>query len=271
MKILLAPSETKTPNGNNKFEINSLIFSKLYFLQDSSEVTALALPKAGAETPVPSQLDRKIIFDRYIDIIKNGDKDTLSKMFGLKKEIDINFYKDEIRTQKGKKAIERYSGVAFDYLDYPNLNSDVQKYIDKNVLIFSNLFGIIRADDMIPNYKLKQAELVDNIKVDKFYKENLKEVLDDYLKDEDILNLSANYYDKFYKPCKNYTTLKFLKNNKVVSHWAKAYRGLVLKAIAEANISTIDEFIKLSIDGLSLKEIKTIKNKTEIIYDIYVE
>jgi len=69
MKILLAPSETKTPNGNNKFEINSLIFSKLYFLQDSSEVTALASPKAGTETPVPSQLDRKIIFDIVFNAI----------------------------------------------------------------------------------------------------------------------------------------------------------------------------------------------------------
>ncbi len=243
MKILLAPSETKTPNGDNKFKLSSLIFPPL---------------------------DRESIYYRYINIIKNGDKDILSKMFGLKKEVDINFYKDEIQTQKGKKAIERYSGVAFDYLDYPNLNSDAKKYIDNNVLIFSNLFGILRADDMIPNYKLKQEELVDDIKVDKFYKENLKEVLDDYLKDEDILNLSANYYDKFYKPCKSYTTLKFLKDNKVVSHWAKAYRGLVLKAIAEANISTLNDFIKLSIDGLYMKDIKTIKNKTEIIYDIYV-
>ena len=241
MKILLAPSETKTLNGKYKFELSSLIFSKL---------------------------NRETIFDKYKDIINNGDKNTLSKMFGLKKDTDIDMYKENIKTQISKKAIERYSGVAFDYLDYNNLNGDAQQYIDSNVLIFSNLFGIIKADDMIPNYKLKQSELVDDIKVDKFYKENLKDILDDYFKNEDILNLSSIYYDKFYKPSKEYTTLKFVKDNKVISHWAKAYRGLVLKVIAEANISTISDFMKLSIDGLSIKDTKTIKNKTEIIYNI---
>jgi len=241
MKILLAPSETKTTNGDNIFDLSSFSFK---------------------------DLDRKTVVDKYRDTVLNGDKEVLSKMFGLKKESDIELYIKDIYTQPTKKAILRYSGVAFDYLGYPNLDKKAQKYIDSNVLIFSNLFGILKADDLIPNYKLKQGELVDEIRVDRFYKENLKDILDDYFKDEDILNLSANYYDKFYKPSKNYTTLKFLKDNRVVSHWAKAYRGLVLKAISEANISTTDELINLSIDGLSIKEIKTIKNRREIIYNL---
>ena len=53
-----------------------------------------------------------------------------------------------------------------------------------------------------------------------------------------------------------------------MSHWAKAYRGIVLREIAKAGIETLDEFMKLSIEGLSIKEIQTKKNKTEIIYEI---
>lgn len=89
-----------------------------------------------------------------------------------------------------------------------------------------------------------------------------------YLGNCHILDLRAGYYDKFYKVTSPYTTLKFLKDGKTVSHWAKAYRGLVLKAVAQNNINSMDEFMALEIENLQVKEIKVIKNKTEIVYNI---
>jgi cytoplasmic iron level regulating protein YaaA (DUF328/UPF0246 family) len=62
--------------------------------------------------------------------------------------------------------------------------------------------------------------------------------------------------------------MKFLKNNKVVSHWAKAYRGIILKEIAKNNVNTIDELLKLEIQNLIIKEIKKIGKKKEIVYEI---
>ena len=43
-------------------------------------------------------------------------------------------------------------------MSYNNLEKSSQKYIDDNVLIFSNLFGVLKASDVIPDYKLKQGE-----------------------------------------------------------------------------------------------------------------
>ena len=85
---------------------------------------------------------------------------------------------------------------------------------------------------------------------------------------DDVLDLRAGFYDKFYKPTKSYTTLKFIKEGKVVSHWAKAYRGIVLREVAIAKIDNLEDFMKLSIENLSIEEIQTKKNKTEIIYNI---
>ena len=62
--------------------------------------------------------------------------------------------------------------------------------------------------------------------------------------------------------------MKFIKNGKVVSHWAKAYRGIVLQKLAENNIRSMSEFMKMEIDGLTVKEIIHKKIHTEIIYDI---
>lgn len=166
------------------------------------------------------------------------------------------------------KAIARYTGVAFDHLDYVGLDEAAKNYIDTHVILFSNLFGVLRASDLIPEYRLKQGEPVGEIKVEKFYNEQLTVLMENYLAEDDILDLRAGFYDKFYKPSKPYTTLKFVKEGKVISHWAKAYRGIVLKEVAKAGIESLDEFMKLPIDGLSVLEIQTRKNKTEIIYEI---
>jgi cytoplasmic iron level regulating protein YaaA (DUF328/UPF0246 family) len=80
--------------------------------------------------------------------------------------------------------------------------------------------------------------------------------------------LRAGFYNKFYKPSSLYTTLKFIKDGKVVSHWAKAYRGIVLRELAKNNIRNMDEFMKMGIKGLSLKEIINKKIHTEIVYEI---
>ena len=243
MKILLAPSETKKSGGEHSFNPGTLLFEGL-------------LPH------------RTKLLHTYINVLQKGDIPTLSKMFGLKKEADILAHKKDIIHELTMKAIQRYTGVAFDYLDYEKLDRQAQEYIDSHVILFSNLFGPIRASDLIPEYKLKQGEAVGDIKTEKFYHEHSAALMEAYLAEDEILDLRAGFYDKFYKPAKPYTTLKFIKEGKVVSHWAKAYRGIVLREIAKARIETLEAFMKLPIEGLSIKEIQTKKNKTENIYEI---
>jgi len=243
MKILLAPSETKKSGGTLSFNPNTLLFDDL----------------------APHRMK---LLHSYINVLQQGDMAVLSKMFGIKKEVDILKHKRDIIHELTMKAIERYTGVAFDYLGYEDLDESTQKYVDENVILFSNLFGPLRADDLIPEYKLKQGEAVGDIKTEKFYNEHSAHLMDEYLADEEILDLRAGFYDKFYKPTKPYTTLKFIKDGKVVSHWAKAYRGIVLREIAKAKITNMEDFMNLSIEGLKMQEITTKKNKTEINYTI---
>ena len=243
MKILLAPSETKRSGGEAPFDPTQLLFKEL--------------------APYRSK-----VLHTYMNVLQKGDLTTLSKMFGLKKEADIRAHQRDIIHELTMKAIERYTGVAFDYLGYTQLDDRAQAYVDSHVILFSNLFGPIKASDLIPEYKLKQGEPVGEIKVEKFYHEHSAALMEAYLAGEEILDLRAGFYDKFYKPQNPYTTLKFIKEGKVVSHWAKAYRGIVLREIAKADIESLDDFMNLPIEGLTIEEIQTKKNKTEIIYSI---
>lgn len=244
MKILLAPSETKTLYRDTVLNINSLLFAN-------------TLPQ------------RKEILDSYNTIILDNSSKEIQEMFGLKKDNDIAQYLKTIDNQSPAcKAIKLYTGVAFNHLGYDSLSKKAKNYIEKNVIIFSNLFGPVLAGDVLSLYRLQQGKNVRDKKMDEIYKKYSSSLLDEYLKDDDILDIRAGYYDKFYIPTKNYTTLKFLKDGKVVSHWAKAYRGKVLRECANNGIQNTKDFLALNIKGLQIIELQTKKNKTEVIYEI---
>ena len=62
--------------------------------------------------------------------------------------------------------------------------------------------------------------------------------------------------------------MKFIKDGKVVSHWAKAYRGMVLRQIAEKKIKNFDELRKVEFTGLQLIEIQEKKDHQMWVFGI---
>jgi cytoplasmic iron level regulating protein YaaA (DUF328/UPF0246 family) len=245
MRVLFSPSEAKYRGGSSiTFDRHSFIFNELF--------------------------DKRLeIVELYNSYMLNASIDEKMKILGTKKQDVLDYYSDDIFSRSTKKVIERYDGVAYDYLNYDTLNKTQKKYIDQNVIIFSNLFGPIQAGDSgLPDYKLKQGEKIGKIAPERFYKEHFSNTLDEVLASEHYLDLRAGFYNKFYKPSSPYTTLKFIKEGKVVSHWAKAYRGIVLREIAKANIQTIGEFMKMNIENLMVKEIIEKGIHTEIVYAI---
>ena len=239
LKILFSPSEGKIAGG--------------------SETKQELFGASGA---------RDEILNAYREIVLDGDEEAIKKLFGFKRFSECEPYIVDIFDSPLMHAIERYDGVAYDYLKYKEQDAPTQAYLREQTLIFSNLYGPIRGGDVIANYKVKQGNAIGGITPERFYKERFSYQLDLYLGEHDILDLRAGYYEKFYKVSKPFTTLKFLKNGKVVSHWAKAYRGIVLREAAKNKIESLEDFMKLELPKLSVHEIKKIKNKSEIVYNI---
>lgn len=244
MKILLAPAETKNSGGENK-----PFCKENFFLEELFE-------------------KREEIFNTYEEYVSSLTIEELSKWFGLKKLEEVEKYKTSLKDKPTMKAINRYEGVAFDALDYKNLDEKTQMYIDENVLLFSNLFGPIKANDLIPDYKYKQGAKLPIVNVEKFYLENFSASLDEFV-GEEVIDLRAGFYEKFYKVKKaNVLTFKFIKDGKVVSHWAKFYRGKLLQEIAKNDIKNHSEFMQMQIPGLKLEEIQEKKNVKLLIMSI---
>lgn len=239
LKILFSPAENKKNGGN---EIKKDLFG--------------------------SNSARESILREYNDIIKKRDEDEIKELFGFKKFSDSLSYISDIFDSPLMCAVERYDGVAYDYLDFGSLDKNAKEYIKENTIIFSNLYGPLLGGDPIANYKVKQGNRIGKFMPDKFYMERFSYQLDLYLANSHVLDLRAGYYDGFYRLKKPYTTLKFLKEGKIVSHWAKAYRGLVLRAAAQNHIGSITDFVSLEIENLMIKEILKKGFSTEIIYEI---
>lgn len=244
MKIIFSPSELKTGITNEKFiKKENFIFPNLY--EKRLQIVTL-----------------------YNDFILNADEKALCKLFGTKKEKDLLYYRKDIFKSGCVKAILRYAGTAYKALQYRNLETNSQKFIDESVLIFSNLFGVVSAKDEIPDYKLKQGESFLNLKIPEFYLENFSTQIDKFVENDDILDLRAGFYEKFYIPKKEYLAMKFIKNGKVLSHFAKQLRGEVLKEIAIHKLDTNEKILAHNFTNLQLKDIKKIKNQILITYDI---
>lgn len=120
MKILLAPSETKSAGGTIPFNLAELWNNELFEA-------------------------RSKLVQIYLEELKDDARS--KQMFGLKKPGEIAYYQSVGLHSLATKAVKRYTGVAFDYLDYSSLNDEQQRYIDESVIIFSNLFGPIMAGE----------------------------------------------------------------------------------------------------------------------------
>lgn len=244
MIILFAPSEGKRPGGIlPPLCLDSFIFPELY-------------------------AKRLEVLEKYEALVRSGSDKALADLFGIKNPQEFERYKPPFAAAATMKAIERYEGVAYEYLGYDTLDAEAQGYLEDRVLLFSNLFGPIGAGDPLPDYKLKQGSLIASLAPEKHYKEHFAAAIDERIGDQEVLDLRAGFYDKFYIPRTKATTLKFLKEGKVISHWAKAYRGMVLREAAVHRAASVEALLALNIEGLMLREIVETKKSKEVVYTI---
>lgn len=218
----------------------------------------------------PTLIDKhKDVLALYDHYLKTQDAKALSKLFGIKKEDEIEKYKSmDISTAPLLKAVKRYDGVAYDYLDYNALSNRAQHFIDEHMIIFSNLFGPIPASYPIPNYKLKQGEKLGDFAIEQYYKKNFTAALDDLFKDQFIIDLRAGFYLKFYALQQPHITMKFMKGGKVVSHWAKAYRGKIVQTLAKYQPENEKAFAEIAFENLEIIEILEKKHIKEYVFNI---
>ena len=171
--ILLPPSEGKAPGGDD--------------CRNWIDIAADCRLNAFREMDLP----RRAVINA-LQASLSQPTDDLSKLFSVKGE-----RLDEAIATNGKlpagplmPAINRYSGVMFDFLDYGSMAKAEQAAFDQHAILFSGLWGLLRPTDLIPDYKLKMdASLPSLGKVSAFWKPLVSALLNPMLDDMVVWDL----------------------------------------------------------------------------------
>ncbi|MFT3714952.1 MAG: peroxide stress protein YaaA [Gordonia sp. (in: high G+C Gram-positive bacteria)] len=221
MLVILPPSETKSDGGKGA----------------PLDLDRLCLPELN---PV-----RRRVADAIVALA--SDLDASRKALGLGEsqltEVDRNADLFESPT---RPAIERYTGVLYDALDYPGLSRASKAKAADRLMIGSALFGVVRSGDPIPAYRLSGGSKLPGFgTLASTWKPVLSSALDAI--DDFVLDLRSGAYLSL-GPVKNSVTATVVTeqpdgSRKVVSHFNKHYKGLITRSLVEtrANVTNIDK------------------------------
>jgi cytoplasmic iron level regulating protein YaaA (DUF328/UPF0246 family) len=165
--VLLPPSNNKQPGGNpfapdmfdyrtsNTFNYFSNLNSKRRELID-------ALQSAIDEADDPDELFPEL------------------EGFELEEAVRVN---EEIYDAPLMSALDRYSpGALYSATDFADLPTGAQRRMLENGVIFSGLFGLLRPDDLVPNYHLRMDGALPDIgDVGTFWRPHLSPALNETL------------------------------------------------------------------------------------------
>ena len=231
MKILIPPSE-----GKAKTKVTKTIFSTTNFK-----------------------------FERYVTqvvrLLELIDDEDLRSVYGTSSEKALGFHRQnqDIFNSPCAPAIERYTGVVYEHINWASLSEKSKIYMEQNVFIFSGLFGMLTPLTLIPDYKLKMNVLS--------LQHHWNPILTEALYNEtSIIDLLPQVHRKAYTPNKkNVIPVDFLIINKgkktAAGHFGKAVKGEFIRYMANNNIQNVDDFGGFEYDGFKWDGISFIKEE----------
>lgn len=212
MLLLLPPSETKSPGGDGALTLASLGFPALASGRCAALRALRDLVQAGQDASTPAK----------------------------RRAAEANA---AVESSGVMPAIERYSGVLYDALDAASLDATARAWVSEHVAIGSALFGLVRADDEIPDYKLPHSTRVPGTTLRRVWAE-VGELMQGGL----VVDMRSKAYSALL-PVAGAIAFDVVDEHGVaLSHWNKHAKGDFVRRLAQsgAQASTVDELVGAS-------------------------
>ncbi|GAB5521666.1 MAG: YaaA family protein [Rhodothermales bacterium] len=175
----------------------------------------------------------------------------LETLFGVKGDTlaDAVTVNQEVLKAPLMSALDRYSpGVLFKAMDFQGLPTGAQRRLLENGIIFSGLFGLLRPDDLIPNYRLKMdANLPEIGKVSSYWRPHLSPLLNSHLEGRFVWNLLPGAHRDAWDDAHTYehmVEVKFYREvqgeRRAVSHGVKQLRGQLSAYVVKETVESIE-------------------------------
>ncbi len=175
---------------------------------------------------------------RLLSLINDED---IRSIYGTSKQKALIFHRQnqDVMNSRVWPAIERYSGVVYEHINWPTLSEEAKVYMGKNIRIFSGLFGMVTPQTLIPDYKLKMNVM----SLQYHWRPILTEIL---AKENLIIDLLPQVHRKAYDSKDNVVEVEFVVmskgKKKTAGHYGKAVKGEFIRYMAENNVTSVDQF-----------------------------
>lgn len=212
MIVLLPPSETKAHGGDGP----PLDLATLSYPELTPTRRKLVAALSTLADDVPASLSVLGLSGRQVD------------------EVEHNA---ELWDAPTTRALERYTGVLYDALDVHSLSPDERKRADDRFVVASALFGLVRASDPIPAYRLSAGHRLPGLgPLSRAWRPVLEPALDAI--DDMVIDLRSGAYAAL-ATVPGAIEVRVLSENclgqrKVVSHHNKAHKGKLARVLAQA-------------------------------------
>ena len=195
--------------------------------------------------------ERRALIDALQSQIAKGDEPELEKLFGVKGDTLRQAVEANQRVYASPliAAIDRYGpGVMYRAMSFPDLPTGAQRRLLENGIIFSGLFGLLRPDDLIPNYRLKMDAKVEGIgKVSAYWRETLSATLNTLLTDQAVWNLLPSAHADAWDDAETYARMIRVKwvrevdgERKPVTHGVKDLRGALVAYVVTEMVDDVE-------------------------------
>jgi uncharacterized protein len=131
-------------------------------------------------------------------------------------------------------AWQRYTGVVWDHLDLASLTATQRNAFIKRIVVPSGLLGLVRADDQIPDYRLKMgARLAPFGTMSKWWRDTITDALVTAVKKRPVVDLLPNEHRAAinWDLLDNAVRIDLVSHSGAVvgGHNAKAAKGLLAR------------------------------------------
>jgi cytoplasmic iron level regulating protein YaaA (DUF328/UPF0246 family) len=210
--VLLPPSETKRAGGDGPpLRLDRLSFSEL--------------------DPV-----RKALLDEVVDL--SADPEASRSALGLSPKQDAEIgHNAALLAAPTMPAIDRYTGVLYDALDIGSLRGAGAVRARQRLAVGSALFGLLRADDPVPAYRLSAtSKLPGSASLAVRWRPVLEPVLTDIADRELVVDLRSGSYAALGRlpAAVRVDVLAEHPDGRrtVISHFNKAHKGRLARLLA---------------------------------------
>lgn len=201
-------------------------------------------------------------------VLKEKSPKQLSELMNISEKLaELNWarnkdYKKGFNADISKQAIFAFDGEVYNGIDVNNISNDGLDYLQNNLRILSGQYGLLKPLDLIMPYRLEMGTKLPvngSKNLYGFWDNKITDRLNLELSDNDnlIINLASNEYFKSVKRNllnANIITpiFKDFKNGKLktISFFAKKARGLMVRYMADNNITNdIEQLKEFNING----------------------